>query len=188
MDLEIARLLRRVEGMAGEGTEGPQGPQGETGPAGPAGEDGADGANAVSAAVKATGNLSSVSFSNTENPLVWNSPVIQTGSATTDISVSGNTVTINTTGVYKFSVSLRTSNNNRTELFIRTYINGVEDTSELVSNYVSRDSDQNTGGIVLVTSLFLTATDTVQFRGFGDCDGTCTGLDDGTRLLIERLS
>jgi hypothetical protein len=186
------------EGPAGaDGATGPQGPTGPTGATGPAGADGAngadgvdgtDGVNAVSALVKAKGNISGTSFSNTENPIVWNAATIEIGTASTDISISSSTITINTTGVYKFTVAFRTDSSNRTELFIRTYINSVQDTSELVSNYVSRDSDQDTGAIVLVTALSLTATDTVQFRGFGDCDGTCVGLNDGTRLLIERLS
>ena len=112
-------------------------------------------------------------------------------SYTTNISVSGSEITIDVTGTYKFTVTLRTDSGNRTELFIRTYINTggglTQDTDEIVSDYVSRDADQDTGSVTLVTALALSATNVVEFRGFGDTDGTCVGLDAGTILLVERV-
>jgi hypothetical protein len=143
------------------------------------------GGGGVYSLCKAKGNTGGVSFANVENVIAWAAPVINTAS---DVSVSGSTITINNAGTYKFTVSLRTDNSNRTELFIRTYINGVQDTDELVSNYVSRDVDQDTGGVVLATAFTLSATDTVEFRGFGDSDGTSIALDPGTRLLVERVA
>jgi hypothetical protein len=135
---------------------------------------------------KAKGNLSSANFRNTENVLSWNAFAINGGS---DITLSGSEITCGTTGVYKFTVTLRTDSANRTELFVRTYIDTgsgkVQDTDEIVSDYVSRDTDQNTGAVTLSTALSLTSGDVVEFRGFGDCDGTCVGLDPGTILLIE---
>jgi hypothetical protein len=138
---------------------------------------------------KAKGNTSSVSVANTEAAISWASPAINTGS---DVSVSGSVITINTTGIYKFTVTLRTDSSNRTELLVKTYINTgsglTEDTDELISDYVSRDTDQDTGAVTLITALSLTATNTVEFRGEGDCDGACTMLDAGTILLIERVA
>jgi len=140
---------------------------------------------------KAKGNLSSASFDDTENVIPWNSFAIDGGSAVTLSGTPQSDININTTGIYKFSVTLRTDNSNRTELFIRTYIDTgsgyTQDTDEIVSDYVSRDSDQDTGSVTLVTALSLNAGDLVEFRGFGDTDGTSIGLDAGTILLIEKV-
>ena len=141
---------------------------------------------------KAKGNLSSVTFANTENVIPWNNFAINGGA---DVTLSGtpqSDIEINTTGTYKFTVTLRTDSGNRTELFIKTYIDTgsgyVQDADEIVSDYVSRDTDQDTGAVTLVTALELTAGDLVEFRGEGDTDGTCIGLDAGTILLIERVA
>jgi hypothetical protein len=140
--------------------------------------------------VKCKGNLSSASFANAESALVWNSPAI--GSGSSNVSISGSEITIDTAGTYKFTVALRTDSNNRTELFVKTYIDTggglTEDTDEIVSDYVSRDADQDTGAVTLITALELDAEDVVEFRGEGDTDGTCVGLDAGTILLIERVA
>ena len=140
---------------------------------------------------KAKGNLSSASFANTENVIPWSSFAIDGGAAVTLSGTPQSDININTTGVYKFSVTLRTNSNNRTELLINTYVDTgsgyVQDTDEIVSDYVSRDADQNTGAVTLVTALALNAGDLVEFRGEGDTDGTCVGLDAGTILLIEKV-
>lgn len=137
---------------------------------------------------KAKGNTGGASLDDVEAAISWAAPVISSA----DISVSGSVVTINNNGTYKFTVALRTDNGNRTELFIRTYINTggglTQDTDETVSDYVSRDGDQDTGSVVLVTALALSAGNTVEFRGFGDTDGTCVMLDAGTRLLVEKVA
>lgn len=142
--------------------------------------------------LKANGNTSAVSLDDVEAAIVWATPVaINTGS---DVSVSGSEITINNAGTYDVSVSLRTDNGNRTELFIRTYIDAdgasgwTEDTDETMSGYVSRDADQNTGGISLETALTLAAGAKLEFRGFGDTDGTCVMTDAGTRLKIQRIT
>ncbi len=181
-----------IQGPAGnDGATGPQGPQGDagaTGPQGPQGETGPQGppgSGGTYSILKAKGNLGSPSFDDVENALIWATPVINTGS---DVSVSGSTITINNTGTYKFSVTLRTDNGSRTELFIRTYVNGVQDTDEIVSDYVSRDADQDTGAVTLITAFSLTATDEIEFRGFGDTDSFSTGLDAGTVIIVERVA
>ena len=148
------------------------------------------GGGSVYELVKCKGNLSSVSFANAESALVWNSPAI--GSGSSNVSISGSEITIDTAGTYKFTVALRTDSGNRTELFVKTYIDTggglTEDTDEIVSDYVSRDADQDTGAVTLITALELDAEDVVEFRGEGDTDGTCVGLDAGTILLIERIA
>jgi hypothetical protein len=138
---------------------------------------------------QAYGSMSSVSFSNTENNITWGSLAINPNS---DISLSGSEITINTAGVYKFTVTLRTDSSNRTELFVKTYLdNGAGynwRNTDIVSDYVSRDNDQDTGAVTLITALSLSATNKIQFRGQGDCDGTCVSLNDGTILIIERVA
>ena len=163
--------------------------QGFTGSQGAVGFTGSAGSGGSSMPIwKAKGNINALSFSNVQNDISWNAWDISGGA---DISLSGAQITISTTGTYLFSVSLRTDNNNRTELFIRTSLNTgsgfSELTDELVSNYVSRDSDQDTGGVVLSTVLELTSGDIIKFIGEGDCDGTCIGLNPGTRLVIQKV-
>jgi hypothetical protein len=147
----------------------------------------AGGGGSVYSILKSKGNLSSVSFSNVENPLVWAAATI----SSSDVTVSGNEITIVNSGTYKFTVTLRTDSSNRTELFINTYFDTgggwVQDTDAIVSDYVSRDNDQDTGAVTLIDIFELTAGDKVQFRGRGDCDGSCIGLNAGTILIIERV-
>ncbi len=52
---------------------------------------------------------------------------------------------------------------------------------------MSRDNDQDKGGVTLSTAFALNAGDIIEFRGFGDTDGASTGLDAGTLLLVERV-
>ena len=127
------------------------------------------------------------SMDDTEIDLTWGNPTINTS----DISVSSADITINTDGIYIFDVSLQTTNANRTELFIRTYVDTgggyVQDTDEIVSDYVSRDTDQNTGGVTLSTALDLNDGDIIKFAGFGDTDGTCVANTAGTILRIQQI-
>ena len=137
----------------------------------------------VHALTRAQGANTSDDYGNTETAIEWASPTLSEA----PVTVSGTEITINETGVYKFTVTLRTDNNNRTELFVRTYVNTVEQTASVASNYIARDTDQNTGAVTLTDALSLEEGDVVEFRGEGDCDGTCTGLAGGTILLIERV-
>ncbi len=137
---------------------------------------------------QATGNVAGVNFGNLEAAIPWNAVAIDNA----DVTISGSEITIGRAGLYKFTVYLRTDSNNRTELFIKTYINVgaglVQDTNAIVSDYVARDLDQNTGGVTLVYSFELNAGDIVEFRGEGDCDGTCVGVDEGTVVMIEEYT
>ena len=138
------------------------------------------------------GSLGSNTFDDIENVIPWNAFTLSGGSS---VSLSGtpqSQIDINESGTYKFTVTFRTDNANRTELFIRTYVDTggglTQDTDEIVSDYVSRDADQDTGSVTLVTALSLSSGHAVEFRGFGDTDGTCIGLDAGSILLIERVA
>lgn len=146
------------------------------------------GGGSVYTICKAKGTSTS-SVANTTADITWGTPTINTGS---DVSVSGADITINTTGTYRISVQLRSDSNNRTELFIRTYVNTgggyAEDTDEIVSDYVSRDADQNTGAVNLITALSLTAGTDIKFVAEGDTDGTCVLMTEGTILLVERVA
>lgn len=135
---------------------------------------------------KGTGTAS---LDDVEAAIPWAAAVIdQLGG---DVTISGSEITAVAAGVYKFTVTLRTDSANRTELFIRTYIDAdgasgyTQDTDEIVSDYVSRDGDQDTGAVTLSTALDLAAGAKVEFRGFGDTDGTCVMLPAGTILLVE---
>lgn len=137
---------------------------------------------------KGNGNIQGLSFSNTQRSIEWTED-FNTGS---DASINSENITINNNGTYKFTTTLRTQNTNRCELIITTYLdNGSGKTnlpSETASDYVSRDSDQNTGGVTLSTALELSSGDIIEFRGECDADGASTGLDDGTILLVERVA
>ena len=132
---------------------------------------------------KAYGTSTS-SISNAITDVTWGTPSI----STSDISVLAEDITINTTGTYAFDVTVRTDSNNRTELFIRTYINDVEQTNDIVSDYVSRDIDQNTGAVNLNTVFELSATDVIRFEAEGDCDGTCVLMTAGTILRVMKIA
>lgn len=64
----------------------------------------------------------------------------------------------------------------------------MQDTDSIVSDYVARDGDQDTGAVSLLDAFVLNVGDKVEFRGFGDTDSFCTGLDPGTVLLIEKVA
>ena len=132
---------------------------------------------------KARGATLGANLANIEAPIPWATPVIDPSA---DVSLSGSVLTINTAGVYEFTVTLRVDANNQTELFLGTYINGVQDMNEIVSDYVAHDTNQRTGAVTLSTAGDLAAGTTVEFRGFADCLGTCVMLDPGTILLVKR--
>lgn len=135
--------------------------------------------------IRAQGVVAGLSFDDTENAIGWASP----SPSSSSIGVSGSQITINDAGLYTFYVTLRTDSSNRTELFIRTYIDTgsglVQDTDRIVSDYVSRDGDQDTGAVTLIERMDLNAGDVVEFRGFGDTDGACVGLNAGTVLIVD---
>lgn len=163
------------------GYTGSQGALGYTGSQGVIGYTGSAANN--SSIFKAYGTSTS-SIANVSADLTWSTPVI----STSDISLSSNELTINTAGVYQFTLAVRTDNSNRTELILRTYINGTEQTNDVASDYIARDADQNTGGITHTVTFDLSASDVVKFDALGDCDGACTILTAGTFLTAVKLS
>ena len=126
------------------------------------------------------------SVANTTANVTWNTPTITDASVT----VSSADITINEDAVYLFDVTVRTTNNNRTELIIHTEIDTgggyTEDTDLITSDYVSRDTDQNTGAVSLHIALDLTDGDKVRFVAEGDCYGTSTLMTAGTHLRVVK--
>lgn len=108
-------------------------------------------------------------------------------------SVNRSNITINNTGRYLFNVMVRTTNANRTELIVTHWLDTgesgpVAQTSEVVSGYVSRDTDQNTGSVTFTSLLNLNAGEIVSFRAFGDTDGASSLMTDGTLLSAVRVA
>ena len=139
--------------------------------------------------LKAKG-LSTSSIANTTADITWDADI-----TATDFAIDGTNayqVNISADGVYLFDVTARSDSANRTEMFIRTYIDVgsgfVEDTDEIVSDYTARDVDQNTGAVSLHTALDLNDGDKVKFVAEGDCDGTCVLMTAGTILRVIKAS
>lgn len=132
---------------------------------------------------------STASVDDVEADLTWGSPPISDSS----VSISGADITINESGNYVFDVTARTVNDNRTELIIRTYIDSdgvsgyTQDTDEIVSDYVSRDTDQDTGSVTLSTAIYLAAGAKIKFAAFGDTDGASSLTTAGTLLRIMKF-
>ena len=122
------------------------------------------------------------SIANTAVDVTWAKADI----ADAALTISSAELTAVGDGIREFDVSVRTTSNNRTELIIRTYLDTgsgwVEQTDYTASDYVARDSDQNTGGASLHFAINLSGGDKVKFEAEGDCDGTCTLTTAGTLL------
>lgn len=135
------------------------------------------------AIIKAIGT-STASVQNTAADLTWGTPSITHA----DVTVSSADVTANADGTFLFDVTARTDSANRTELFVRAYLDTgggyVALGDDIASCYVSRDTDQDTGGVTLSTALELNSGDKVKFDAYGDCDGTCVLLTAGTILRV----
>lgn len=137
--------------------------------------------------LKAKGTATA-SVANTTADVTWVEDI-----AATAMEVDGDDafqINILADGVYLFDVTVRTDSGHRTELFIHTEIDTgegfAEDTDEIVSDYVSRDADQDTGAVTLSTALSLSNGDAVKFVAEGDCDGTCVLLTAGTILRVVK--
>lgn len=128
------------------------------------------------------GGTSTASVQNVDADLTWGTPTI--GKTSDHYSLVGANITIDTAGVYLFAVTARTTNANRAELIMTMYLNAVAQTDEVMSDYVARDSDQNTGAITLLTSMSLSAADVVKFVAHCDADGTSTLMTAGTRIVV----
>ena len=132
---------------------------------------------------KYNGDIDLDNFANVQGNLNWTNDFTSSHVTRT----TSTTFRADATGTYKFTISVRITGNNRVELILRTFKNGVVDNAEIASNYVIRDTDQNTGGFTHVVVYELTVNDTVRWTMQGDADGTCVGEDDGTNVIIERV-
>lgn len=131
----------------------------------------------------AIGN-STASIANTEVDLTWATPEV----ADSDITISSGEITFAVGGVYSFDVSVRIQSNNRSEGIIRTYTDPgegfTEQTNHIASNYTARDTDQDTGCVILSTMLTVAAGEKVKFSAESDADGTAVLMTAGTILKI----
>jgi hypothetical protein len=93
----------------------------------------------------------------------------------------------------KMTCRVQTISNNRSELIIRLQRDTGSGFANLpgayASDYVARDSDQNTGGVTLEWWFDANSpTDKFRIQVEGDCLGTCT-LDAGnTWITFENLA
>ena len=128
---------------------------------------------------------STASIKNTDVDLTWGTPVITNVNY---YSLNSNQITFNSIGTYLIDMSVRTTNNNRSELIIQMYINGSVSANDIMSDYVARDSDQNTGGCSLHTALNVTNTTTIiSFVAHSDADGNASLLVAGTNIRINKV-
>lgn len=132
--------------------------------------------------LKAFGTLTS-SVRNITVDLVWAAPTIDQHGG--NVRITSDVVQFTTGGVYKFSVSVQTTNANRAELIVQMKRGGVAQAAEIASDYVSRDIDQNTGGVTLTTAITVADGEQIEFTAHSDADGTSDLLTDGTILLVE---
>ena len=127
---------------------------------------------------------STASIANLTVDLTWDTPEI----SDSDITLASNELTFAVAGTYSIDLSARTTGNNRVELFLRTFKDTgsghVELTDHTAANYMSRDTDQNTGSVVLSTMFTLAAGDKLKFQCTGNTDGTGTLTTAGTILKI----
>ena len=127
---------------------------------------------------------STASIANTTVDLTWNTPEI----SDSDITLASNELTFAVAGTYSIDLSARTTGNNRVELFLRTFKDTgsgyAELTDHTAANYMSRDTDQNTGSVVLSTMFTLAAGDKLKFQCTGNTDGDGTLTTAGTILKI----
>lgn len=127
------------------------------------------------------------SFLNVSDVIEWDSVGAITDSHITRINAT--TFQCQETGRYKITVTHRVISNNRVELQLSYVENAVLITEEFASDYIIRDTDQNTGSLTLTMVRDLTSGWDMYFQSYGNCDGTfCTQLDNGTSIIFERVS
>lgn len=134
---------------------------------------------------KAIGS-STASIANTSVFMTWSAPTHEHPEIT--LSESSDEITFGTGGTYTLDITARCTSNERTELLLSIYNDiGVGHsimTNEIASDYVSRDTDQNTGGVTLSTALTVGDGEKLKFQAEGDCDGTCVLTASGSILRI----
>lgn len=138
---------------------------------------------------KAETNQVLTSLQNTTVTLTWAAATKKDSSFTHTDGTSD--VTIVDAGWYWINCKVQTANANRTELIVQMYTDTGGGFSavanEIISNYASRDTDQDTGGTMFSTLYEFSANDELQFRATGDNDGTCT-IAAGTQINIMKVA
>lgn len=131
------------------------------------------------------------SVANTTVTLEWDSSTGFIESGTEVTRGASGIISLGLAGNYEVICSVRTINNNRTELIIQLQsdLTGVmaDMALEVASDYVSRDADQNTGGTTLHTIINVTDGTDIRVQVSGDCDGTSTLFQNGTNLIVRYL-
>ena len=118
--------------------------------------------------------------------VTWGTPSI----SGTSFSISGADITCNVDGTYVFMFSAVINYNNRCELTIQVELDTgggyVAQAGEIMQDYVTRDANQNDGGVTLATAFELTAGDRIKLTAQSATDGTGTATlnTNGTRVVI----
>ena len=118
--------------------------------------------------------------------VTWGTPSI----SGTSFSISGADITCNVDGTYVFMFSAVVNYNNRCELTIQVELDTgggyVAQAGEIMQDYVTRDANQNDGGVTLTTAFELTAGDRIKLTAQSATDGTGTAtlVPNGTRIVI----
>ena len=118
--------------------------------------------------------------------VTWASPSI-TGTAFT---ISGADITCNVDGTYVFLFSAVINYTNRAELTIQVELDTgsgyVAQAGEIMQDYVTRDANQDDGGVTLTTAFELTAGDKVKLTAQSavDSSGNANLVPNGTRVVI----
>lgn len=135
--------------------------------------------------IKAQGT-STADTSNGAVDVTWASPAI-TGTAFT---ISGADITCNVDGNFVFLFSVVINFNNRAELTVQVELDTgggyVAQAGEIMQDYVTRDANQDDGGVTLATAFELTAGDRIKLTAVSAIDGTGSAplVPNGTRVVI----
>lgn len=132
---------------------------------------------------KAAGT-STASIQNLTVDLAWAAPEITHD----DVSVSGVDITFATAGTYTIDCTAKAAGTNRVEMILQLYEDPGEGyaakTNDIVSDYIMRDSDQNTGAVTLSTAIAVGAGTKIKVDCHGDADGTVSLVTAGTNMRI----
>ena len=135
--------------------------------------------------IKAQGT-STADTSNGAVDVTWASPSI-TG---TSFTVNGADITCNVDGTYIFMFAVVINYDNRSELTIQVELDTgggyVAQAGEIMQDYVTRDANQDDGGVSMSTAFELTAGDRIKLTAVSVIDGSGTAalVPNGTRVVI----
>jgi hypothetical protein len=145
----------------------------------------ATGGGATGVTIKAQGTSTADTSAGVVD-VTWDSPSI-TG---TSFTISGADITCNVDGTYVFMFAAVIDFANRSELTIQVELDTgsgyVAQAGEIMADYVTRDANQNEGGVSMSTAFELTAGDRIKLTAVSVIDGTGTAtlVPTGTRVII----